>query len=192
MLRQMAGGGPVRVGGSTLGPYEALGRLAFYAQQFGYMYTDVGMTQRKLLIGIVPDPSPQAQARAAENRARYPDAVDGGALPPLDPDAVALFKARIHFDLNNRESEKMKIGLSVFFAGLLGIVLAAKAGPGAGAGVWAALMALMLVGIFRTRHTSARHAALLEAAGFTPVTEPMGRRRYLPPTGQTGQTGQTG
>jgi len=34
---------------------------------------------------ILPDPGPQAQARAAQNRAQFPQAGDGVSLPPVVP-----------------------------------------------------------------------------------------------------------
>lgn len=189
MLRRMGSGEPVSAT-TGLGALGSLARLAFYAEQFGYRYADAGQGAgpdgQKVQIRLVPDPSPQGRARAAENWARYPDAADGGALPPLDADAVALLKARISFDLANRLTEKQKIGLSVFALSLLSMGLAVKVGIGIGAGIWAALMALLVVGVFYGRRYNARTAALLEAAGLTLVTDPMGRQRYLPPPGQIG------
>lgn len=61
-----------------------LTRLAFIAQQFGYEYADVwqgsGPRGNGCVILIVPDPSPQARARAAQNWARYPGPA-GSARP---------------------------------------------------------------------------------------------------------------
>lgn len=189
MLRRMGGGEPVSAT-TGLGALGALARLAFYAEQFGYQYADTGQGAgpdgQKVQIRIVPDPSPQGRARAAENWARYPDAADGGALPPLDADAVALLKARISFDLASRLTEKQKIGISVFGFSFLCLGLGVKTGIAVGVGVWAVLMALLVVGIFYSRRYTARTAALLEAAGLTLVTDRMGRQRYLPPTGQIG------
>lgn len=188
MLRRMGSGEPVEAD-AGLRAGGALSRLAFYAQQFGYQYTDAGqagLNGRKLVVRLVPDLSPQARARAAENWARYPDAADGGALPPLDPEAVALLRARIDFDLANRLTENQKIGISVLALSFLCLAFAAKLGVGIGAGIWATLMALVAVGVFHSRRSNARNAALLQAAGFTHVTEPMGRQRYVPPPDQIG------
>ncbi|WP_086793001.1 hypothetical protein [Streptomyces thermovulgaris] len=91
MLRRMEGGGPVE-----LSPFMAttkkFAQLAFIAQQFGYEYVDIRQAEGRYVMLLVPDPSPQARARAAQSRERYPDAARGGALPPLDPEAVEPFR----------------------------------------------------------------------------------------------------
>ncbi|MEU6378577.1 hypothetical protein [Streptomyces sp. NPDC046909] len=180
MLRRMAAGEPVQAGAGTFG--QAFAPLVFYAQQFGYTYTDVTVGRRQLLIRFEPDPSPQAQARAAENRARYQDAADGGELPPLDPDAVALIKAQGYFAMDHGIGEKAKIGLSVFLVSLVSLAFAGRFGLGVGALVWIGSMALVTVGVFSNRRSHARNTALLEAAGYTLDTGPRGRRRFLPPS----------
>ncbi|NUO41030.1 MAG: hypothetical protein HOV82_03225 [Streptomyces sp.] len=180
MLGRMSGGEPVEAT-SAMGTIRALSRLAFYAEQFGYAYAEVRQRERKYLIRIVPDPSPQARARAAENWARYPGAADGGALPPLDPGAVALFKARIGYDLATRFTEKQMAAITAVGFTLLSLGPALRFGPVVGVVVWAVLMALVPVLYVVNRRYRARRAALLEAAGFRPVTEPDGRLRYVPP-----------
>jgi hypothetical protein len=138
---------------------------------------------------IVPDPSPQARARAEQNRAQYPSASGGGALPALVPDEVELLKARIAFDLAARYTEKqltviMGVGFSTL-AVCLGLQLGADTTAVVVAGIaWAALMAFVPVGLVVNRRYRAKHVARLQAAGFTPVTERSGRLRYLPRGGQ--------
>lgn len=183
MLRRMAGGEPVRAGAGTFG--QAFAPLVFYAQQFGYIYTDITAGRRQLLIQFVPDPSPQARARAAGNWARYPDAATGGELPPPDPDAIALIKAQGYFAMDHQISEGVKIGLSVFLVSFVSLAFAGRFGLGVGAVIWIGALALVAVGFFSNRRSHARHAALLEAAGFTLATDPRGRRRYLPPADQS-------
>ncbi|MDQ0598976.1 hypothetical protein QF037_003321 [Streptomyces canus] len=179
LLRRMAGGEPVAAGAGTFG--QAFAPLVFYARQFGYTYTDITAGRRQMLIQFVPDPTPQARARAAENRARYPDAATGGELPPPDPDAMALIKAQGYFAMDLPISEGMKIGLSVLLVSFVSMALVGRFGLGIGAAVWAGALALVAVGAFFNRRSRARNSALLEAAGFTLTTDPMGRRRYLPP-----------
>lgn len=188
----MASGEPVQVT-SAMASMKKLARLAFIAQQFGYAYADVwqggGPQDNGFVMLIVPDPSPQARVRAAQNWAQYPNAGDGVALPPLVSDAVELLKARINFDLAARYTEKQMMVL----AGVGVTPLAVGLGFALGAGitavviagiVWAALMALMPVGLVVNRRHRAKYAALLQAAGFTPVTDQSGRLRYVPPGGQ--------
>ncbi|WP_433543847.1 hypothetical protein ACQPZG_01090 (plasmid) [Streptomyces sp. CA-294286] len=191
MLRQMADGGPVEVT-SAMASMKALARLAFLAEQFGYTYADVrqggGPQGNGFVMLLVPDPAPGARARAERNRAHYPRASDGGALPPLVPDEVELHRTRIAFDLAARHTEKQLavlggVGFTVLAAGL-GVALGADATALALAlAVWAVLMACVPVGLVVNRRYRARQAARLEAAGFTAVTGPGGRLRYVPPGG---------
>ncbi|MFD9461668.1 hypothetical protein [Streptomyces sp. NPDC060027] len=188
MFRLMAAGEAVQLT-SPMASVKKLARLAFIAQQFGYEYADVrqgGGRNNALTMLIVPDPGPQAQARAAQNWAQYPQAGDGVSLPPVVPDALELLKARINFDLTGKNAEKRMVyaavGLTVGC-----VVLGVRAGGDSAAytvaGIlWAVLMVVLGVGLVVTRKRNTKFAALLRAAGFAPVTEEDGRVRYLPPT----------
>ncbi|MGW2044105.1 hypothetical protein ACWCPF_02825 [Streptomyces sp. NPDC001858] len=187
MLRLMAGGEPVELT-SAMASVKKLARLAFVAQQFGYEYADVrqgGGRSTALVMLILPDPSPQARARAAQNWAQYPNASDGVSLPPLVPDAFELLKARINFDLTGKNAEKrMGYGALGATAGcaIIGIRLGAS-GPdfAVAAVIWAVLMGVLGIGLVVTRRRNAKFAARLQAAGFFPMTDETGRLRYLPP-----------
>ncbi|MGQ4362681.1 hypothetical protein [Streptomyces sp. SAS_272] len=186
MLKSMAGGGPVELT-SPLASVKKLARLAFVAQQFGYEYADAGhggSQGNALKLLIVPDPSPQARARAAQNWAQYPNAHDGFSLPPLVPDAFELLRTRITFDLTGRQAEKrMGYGALGATAGcaVLGIRLGATGADfGVAAAVWVVLMAVCGTGFAVNRRRNAASGARLKAAGFTPVTDATGRLRYLP------------
>ncbi|CAL9454093.1 hypothetical protein C1708_20075 [Streptomyces sp. DH-12] len=192
MLQLMASGEPVQLT-SPMASVKKLARLAFVAQQFGYEYADVrqggGGNNGKLTMLIVPDPSPQAQARAAQNRAQYPNAHDGVSLPPLVPDAVELLKARINFDLTGKSAEK-RIGYGALGVSIGSVIIAYRLGGTSddfvvAAVIWLALMAVLGIGFVVTRKRNAKFAARLQAAGFAPVTDETGRVRYLPPGGQT-------
>ncbi|MDJ1134428.1 hypothetical protein [Streptomyces iconiensis] len=192
MLRQMGSGEPVRVA-PAMATMKKLTRLAFYAEQFGYAYADVrqggGPQGNGYVLLLVPDPDPGARARAARNRELYPHASGGGPLPPLGPEAVELFKARITFDITTMYTDKQRILLTgvgvVPIAVPLGILLGTGGTAVAiGFGVWAVLMGIAPIGLAVTRRHKARYSALLEAAGFTPVTDQGGRLRYVPPDGQ--------
>ncbi|PBC63274.1 hypothetical protein BKI49_14235, partial [Streptomyces sp. Tue6028] len=187
MLQLMSGGEPVQLT-SGMASVKKLARLAFVAQQFGYEYADVRQGSGRnnaLTMLIVPDHSPQAQARVAQNWAQFPKAADGESLPPVVPDALELLKARINFDLTGRHAEKrMLYGAVGATVGC--VVLGVRAGGDsvaftvAGA-LWALLMVVLGVGLVVTRKRNAKFAARLQSAGFTPVTEEGGRVRYLPP-----------
>ncbi|MFG1671929.1 hypothetical protein [Streptomyces sp. Y7] len=190
MLRLIATGEPVELT-SPMASVKKLAKLAFIAQQFGYEYMDVrqsGGRNNALVMLIVPDPSPQARARAAQNWAQYPNAGDGVSVPPLVPDAHELLKARINFDLTGKHAEKKMYWAAVGITFGFVVAFAQAGGDGdavlfAGLG-WAGLMALLGVGIVVTRKRNAKFAARLQAAGFMPVTDEGGRVRYLPPGGQ--------
>ncbi|WP_151476596.1 hypothetical protein [Streptomyces albicerus] len=187
MFQLMAGGEPVELT-SAMASVKKLARLAFIAQQFGYEYADVrqGGQNGSLKMLIVPDPSPQARARAAQNWAQFPQAAGGGALPPLVPDALELLKARINFDLTGRSAEKRMgfgaVGLTVGMA--IGVMRASGDGVTYVIASWAVLMVILGVGFLVTRKRNAKFAARLQASGFMPVTDETGRVRYLPPGGQ--------
>lgn len=188
MLRLMASGEPVQVT-SAMASVKKLAKLAFIAQQFGYEYADVrtgGGHDNSLTMLIVPDPSPHARARAAQNWAQYPNAGDGVSLPPFVPDALELLKARINFDLTGKGTEKRMlfgaVGVTVGSA-----VVAVQGGSGGliwGGIMWVFFMSIFAFGFFFNRRRNAKFAARLQAAGFIPVTDEGGRVRYLPPGAQ--------
>ncbi|MFG3547923.1 hypothetical protein [Streptomyces sp. NPDC047725] len=190
MLRLMASGEPVELT-SAMASVKKLARLAFVAQQFGYEYADVrqgGGNNSSLRMLIVPDPSPQARARAAQNWAQYPNAGDGVSLPPLVPDAVELLKARINFDLTGKNAEK-RMGYGALGATIgcafIGFRLGGRSSDFVMAGIiWLLLMVVLGVGLVVTRKRNVKFAARLRAAGFQPVTDETGRIRHLPPGAQ--------
>ncbi|MFF5967385.1 hypothetical protein ACFY64_27395 [Streptomyces collinus] len=187
MLRLMASGEPVELT-SPMASVKKLARLAFVAQQFGYEYADVRQSSGRngaLTMLLVPDPSPQARARAGQNWAQYPDAADGVSVPPVVPDAFELLKARINFDLTGKHAEKRMgygaLGVTVGCA-ILGFRFGGQSDDFVAAGVvWVLLMAVFGIGLVVTRKRNAKFAARLQAAGFLPVTDENGRTRYLPP-----------
>ncbi|MDQ1028871.1 hypothetical protein QF035_006453 [Streptomyces umbrinus] len=186
MFRLMASGEAVEVS-SPMASVKKLARLAFVAQQFGYEYADVrqgGGHNSALRMLIVPDPSPYARQRAAQNWAQFPQAASGGPLPPFVPDALELLKARINFDLTGKSAEKRMLFGAL--GGTVGCVVLALRTGGDGvafagsAVVWVLLVGVLGIGFAVTRKRNAKFAARLLAAGFTPVTDETGRVRYLP------------
>ncbi|MCK8436493.1 hypothetical protein G3I77_26755 [Streptomyces sp. D2-8] len=190
MLRLMASGEPVELT-SPMASVKKLARLAFVAQQFGYEYADVRQSSGRngaLTMLILPDPSPQARARAGQNWAQYPNAADGVSLPPLVPDAFELLKARINFDLTGKSAEK-RMGYGALGVTVGCVILAFRFGGEStdfvAAGVlWLLFMAILGIGLVVTRKRNTKFAARLPAAGFMPVNDENGRLRYLPPGAQ--------
>ncbi|MZF86878.1 hypothetical protein [Streptomyces sp. SID5643] len=190
MLRLMAGGEPVELT-SPMASVKKLARLASVAQQFGYEYADVRQSSGRngaLTMLLLPDPGPQARARAGQNRAQYPDAADGVSVPPVAPEAFELLKARINFDLTGKHAEKRMgygaLGVTVGCA-ILGFRFGGQSDDFVAAGVvWVLLMAVFGIGLVMTRKRNVKFAARLQAAGFLPVTDENGRTRYVPPGAQ--------
>lgn len=182
MLRQMASGQPVEVAPGMASTKE-FARLASIAQEFGYEYAGVRQKWGYVML-FVPGLSPQGRARAAQNWAQYPNASDGGALPPLVPAAIELLKARITFDMTALYGNQVirSIGLCVILLGL-GLQRGTTSVLLAGA-FCAVLMVAVPLGLAINRRRKAKCTALLQAAGFIPVTDQNGRLRYVPPSGQ--------
>ncbi|MFD8352501.1 hypothetical protein ACFV1X_26625 [Streptomyces coelicoflavus] len=190
MLELMASGEPVQLT-SRMSSVKKLAKLAFVAQQFGYEYADVrqsGGNNTALTMLLVPDPSPQARTRAAQNWAQYPNAGDGVSLPPLVPDAFELLKARINFDLTGKNAQK-NMGYGALGGTVACVVIAFREGGSSddfllSGIIWVVLMAALGIGFLVTRKRNAKFAARLQAAGFVPMADETGRLRYLPPGGQ--------
>ncbi|TPQ20238.1 hypothetical protein [Streptomyces sporangiiformans] len=186
MFQLMASGEAVELT-SAMASVKKLARLAFIAQQFGYEYADVrqgGGQNSSLKMLIVPDPSPVARQRAAQNWAQFPQAASGGPLPPFVPDALELLKARINFDLTGKNAEKRMRYAALGFT-VACLVLALRTGGDgiafAVSGIfWLLLLGFLGIMVAVTRKRNAKFAARLQAAGFAPVTDETGRVRYLP------------
>lgn len=181
---QLMGSGEAVELTSAMASVKKLSRLACIAEQFGYQYVDTrqsGGRNGALKMYIVPDPSPYAQQRAAQNRAQYPQAANDGPLPDCPPDALDLLKARINFDLTGKSAEKrMALGAVGITVGVL--IAALRTGDSTwAAGFWVFAMALLGIGIVVTRKRNAKFAARLQAAGFVQYADETGRVRFLPP-----------
>ncbi|MFC9468268.1 hypothetical protein [Streptomyces coelicoflavus] len=190
MLELMASGEPVQLT-SRMSSVKKLAKLAFVAQQFGYEYADVrqsGGNNAALTMLLVPDPSPQARTRAAQNWAQYPNAGDGVSLPPLVPDAFELLKARINFDRTGKNAQT-NMAYGALGGTVACVVIAFREGGSSddfllSGIIWVVLMAALGIGFLVTRKRNAKFAARLQAAGFVPMADETGRVRYLPPGGQ--------
>lgn len=188
MLRKIASGERVRITRRT-GSVRSLARLAFVAEQFGYAYADAGLggfKSAELVLELVPDPRPEAQARATRNRASYPNAGDGVSLPPPVAEEIALLEARISFDLASQFTPKQRVALGVPLMTALAAAPCIRFGVHSTVALvagllWAVFMACVPIGLAHTRRKRARYAAVLEAAGLTPVTDMLGRLRYVSP-----------
>lgn len=201
MLRDMATQDEVQVV-SRLSSVKKLARMAFVAEQFGFMYGDAvqaGSQNSRTVLTLHRDPGPGAQQRAAATMARHPQAGNGGDLPGMRPGGglkpvpeaephLELLKARINFDLTGRSAEKRMLGgaIGLTVAMVLGLVRDVLEDDALVYGLigYVLLMLLLGAGFLWTRHRNAAYAARLRAAGLTQVRDEQGRTRYLPPGGQ--------
>ncbi|SCK33638.1 hypothetical protein H181DRAFT_02755 [Streptomyces sp. WMMB 714] len=201
MLREMSGAHTVQVV-DRWGSTKKLARLVLVAEQFGFMYGDTHQTggrAPKTVLTLHRDPNPEAQRRAADSAARYPQALNGGDLPGMQPGPkltpvpeahphLELLKARVTYDLTGKNAEKRvlmgAIGLTAGFAFLLVRNLASDrtaVGPVVG---WGFFMLIIACGFLWTRRRHKRSADVLRQAGLVPVQDGQGRTRYLPPGAQ--------
>ncbi|WP_128984956.1 hypothetical protein [Streptomyces roseicoloratus] len=185
MLRRMETGEPVDVHIWAGLSYAKPARLAALAEQFGYDFQDItAWTQTGCTLSIRPDPRPEAQARAAENRARYPRAGKGGPLPPLATETVDVMKARMLWGLTRPQTRGELMGALVFaivVLTLMEISVAVRFGStGAlvGGAVELALLAFIPALLSLNRRYHAKCTTVLENAGFIAVTGRDGRVRY--------------
>lgn len=191
MLGKIANGERVVIARSA-GSIGGFAQLAFIAEQFGYAYAGAGfggLKSEQLMLELVPDPSPEAQARADRNRALYPNADEGVSLPPPVREEVELLKARISFDLASQYTAKQRLALGLPLATVLTAAPCVRFGLHSTAALvagllWAAFMLLVPVGLASVRRKRDRYGARLRAAGFIPVTDKLGRMRYVSPGGQ--------
>lgn len=193
MLRLMASGEPVELT-SPMASVRKLARLAYVAEQFGYQYVHAksggGAENKGIKMFIVPDTSPQARQRAAENWARYPQAGDGESLPPYDEQTLELLKARIKFDLASNYTVLAGVG-GVTVACVLLVVenMGETWALVTAAALWVFGMALAAAMMPFHRKRMRRLAALLTAAGFVQIHDEKGRERYVRPEALTAQAG---
>ncbi|MEG3630085.1 hypothetical protein [Streptomyces poriticola] len=187
MLRRMASGTPVELT-SRMASVKKLARLAGIAQQFGYEYADVrqgsGLNGAITML-LVPDPGPEARARAAQNWAQYPNAGDGVSVPPVPPESYELLKTRINYDYTGKIAERgMSYGALGATMGCAALTLRLGGESGdyvLAGGLWLGLLVLIGVAFLVNRKRNARFGARLQQLGFVPVREGTGRVRYLPP-----------
>ncbi|MET8827395.1 hypothetical protein ABZX40_23410 [Streptomyces sp. NPDC004610] len=185
MFRGMAEGGPVRLTVRFAG-LRTMARLALLAEQFGYRYVDASQGREEMFLFLQPDPSPEGLARAAENRARYPDAATGGPRPPLVDKDVALFRMRIEWDLQTGLSDRVRLLLwcllivptsaAIMFRFQDHPTVVAVTGISCGV----LFVVPVLFGVYVLPGMRARQEARMVAAGFVRVTDPDGRPRYVP------------
>ncbi|GAA0476905.1 hypothetical protein [Streptomyces olivaceiscleroticus] len=182
MVSLMAQGAPVHIT-SMWATAGKLTRLAHLGELFGYQYADARYVSGGTQLLMVPDLQPQAQQRAQQTWAQFPQAATGGPVPPLPAQAPELLRTQINFDLTGRHHEKRRAFAAI---PITVVVLIQLMRDGADAAVfwvpfWVLAMCLAVGMIFYTRKRHTAHEARLQQAGYVQVTDPTGRVHYVPP-----------
>jgi hypothetical protein len=178
--------------------WQTFGALAYIAECYGFRYADVRLVGKHKIahVYLVPDGSPQAQQRAAANRAAFPDPGPGrpvpgmylGSLTPV-PQAQAdvdLITTLIRYDALGAAANRKKLLTMAWAFPLLFLLLAVLTGEYAVLVPLAVLLPAFLLGALRVN--TARRAKLAEhltAAGCTPVRDEAGRERFVRPVPHT-------
>ncbi|MDQ8702689.1 hypothetical protein RCO28_09330 [Streptomyces sp. LHD-70] len=181
MVSLMAQGAPVEVT-SMWATVGKLSRLAHLGEQFGYQYADARYVSKGTQLLMVPDTQPQAQQRAQQAWAQFPQAAAGGQLPPLPQQAPELLKTQVHFDLSGRHNEKRRV-LAVIPITVVVLLRLMRDGADAAAfwiPFWVFAMCLAVGMVFYHRKQHAKYGAQLQAAGYVQVPDPTGRVHYVP------------
>lgn len=173
---------------SDVGSVRKLARLAWIAEQYGFMYDDALQQSRApLRVFLVRDPSPAAQQRAAATWAAYPRGGSGGPLPEPTPEQLRLYRSRIVSDTADRRAQRqiLRVALLVLLAfvavpvGAFFVLGESRALGPLAVGVPTLLVIAVVYPVTRRRYGNA--VARLRAAGFRQVTDAAGRTRQLPP-----------
>ncbi|MEV6649434.1 hypothetical protein [Streptomyces sp. NPDC051219] len=170
-----------------------LAALAYVAEQYGFAYVEARRDEankQAMNVYLYRDPSPEARQREVATISRYPQAGNGGPVPGMRPgtlkpdagarEAVARLKDRIGFDVLGDGLEK---GPKRFVGGMFALVVLMTLLDGkyilaklvGGVALGAALAGLFRLSALRRGRMEQR---LLDA-GFVPVSDQYGRRRFL-------------
>jgi hypothetical protein len=152
---------------------KRLATLVSTAELFGYQYAGARQEIFSIKLLFTPDPSPQAQARAAQYWPYAPQ------VPGVPPQTLELNKKRVLFDLSSKAALLKRLpvlGVVLLLAFLRSLTFLASS-PSvalgyAGVGMWINFL----------RHKKA--GAYLQAAGFVRYEPAPGQVFHLPPGSQ--------
>ncbi|MGW7356599.1 hypothetical protein ACWGI0_08095 [Streptomyces sp. NPDC054802] len=156
---------------------KRLATLVCVAELFGYQYAGARQEVFSIKLAFTPDPSPQAQARAAQYWPYAP------RVPEIPQQVLELNKKRVLFDLSSRAALLRRlpvIGIALLLASLRPLGSLGDS-PGLALGYVCFLAVLVGLGVWINFARHKRAAAHLEAAGFVRHEPSPGQVSYLPP-----------
>ncbi|MER6613529.1 hypothetical protein [Streptomyces xantholiticus] len=162
---------------TTMSMTKRLATLVCVAELFGYQYAGARQEVFSIKLAFTPDPSPQAQARAAQY---WPSAP---RIPEIPQQVLELNRKRVLFDLSSRAALLRRlpvIGIALLLASLRPLGSLGDS-PGLVLGYVCFLAALAGLGVWFNFARHKRAGAHLEAAGFVRHEPSPGQVSYLPP-----------
>ncbi|MCX4649466.1 hypothetical protein [Streptomyces sp. NBC_01446] len=165
---------------------KRLATLVSTAELFGYQYAGARQEIFSIKLLFTPDPSPQAQARAAQCWPYAPQ------MPGIPPQTLELNKKRVLFDLSSKAALLKRlpvVGVIVLLAFLRSLTFLGSS-PGLALGYGCGMAVLAGVGIWINFLRHKKAGAYLQAAGFVRHEPAPGQVFHLPPGSQP-QHGQS-
>ncbi|MGW6485379.1 hypothetical protein ACWGDS_47685 [Streptomyces sp. NPDC055059] len=162
---------------------KRLATLVSTAELFGYQYAGARQEIFSIKLLFTPDPSPQAQARAAQYWPYAPQ------MPGIPPQTLELNKKRVLFDLSSKAALLKRlpvVGVIVLLAFLRSLTFLGSS-PGLALGYGCGMAVLAGVGIWINFLRHKKAGAYLQAAGFVRHEPAPGQVLHLPPGSQSQQ-----
>ncbi|MEU1890761.1 hypothetical protein [Streptomyces pristinaespiralis] len=162
---------------TTMSMTKRLATLVCVAELFGYQYAGARQEVFSIKLAFTPDPSPQAQARAAQYWPYAP------RIPEIPHQVLELNKKRVLFDLSSKAALLRRlpvIGIALLLASLRPLSSLGDS-PGLALGYVCFLAVLVGLGVWVNSARHKRAGAQLDAAGFVRHEPSPGQVSYLPP-----------
>ncbi|MFF2505107.1 hypothetical protein ACFVTY_17250 [Streptomyces sp. NPDC058067] len=162
---------------------KRLATLVSTAELFGYQYTGARQETFSIKLLFAPDPSPQAQARAAQYWPYAPQ------MPGIPPQTLELNKKRVLFDLTGKAALMKRLpvlGVVVLLAFLRSLISLGSS-PALALAYAGGLVVLGGVGVWINLLRHKKAGAYLQAAGFVRYEPAPGQVFFLPPGSQPQQ-----
>lgn len=159
---------------------KRLATLVSTAELFGYRYAGARQEIFSIKLLFTPDPSPQAQARAAQYWPYAPQ------VPGFPPQTLELNKKRVLFDLSGKAAllKRLPVVGVVLFLALLRSLSFLGDSIGLALGYLCGMVVLVGVGIWVNFLRHKKAGAYLQTAGFVRHEPSPGQVFYLPPGSQ--------
>ncbi|MFC9617355.1 hypothetical protein [Streptomyces sp. NPDC056938] len=159
---------------------KRLATLVSTAELFGYQYAGVRQEVFSIKLRFMPDPSPQAQARAAQYWPYAPQ------MPGIPPQMLELNKKRVLFDLTGKAAllKRLPVVGVVLFMALLRSLSFLGDSKGLALGYLCGMVVLVGVGVWVNFLRHKKAGVYLQTAGFVRHEPSPGQVFYLPPGSQ--------